>query len=643
MRLKRILTWLGIALISMVACAPGPAGPAIVVDPPELTLIDVVEDGQGGLPGLEQVESVAFSPDDQRVYALSGTDATISLFGVDADSRDLRLIDQVTAADPADPLHHGGSLVVSPDGRYLYVAVHVVEPSRPASFFQIATYQLGDDGLPRHIETFTQPLRAFGQNFEWADLLDVSPDGRFWLIHTRYTPDQSQRTEDLIAPPSLIVLERDAESGQLTALTTEQDLQDYRGLLPTASPDGRWLIWHGTDEQAILWGRDMVSGELTPASGIDLPVLNGLWYSPDGQTAYSNESSGYSDQGGLQVYRVQGDGSLALQQTIYNAAARPYRITRVHHTPDERSVYVMGFTERDDWRGWEALPAIDIYDLDDGQFVFDRRLFERDDEFAAAQAIRSSAVSRDGEWLIAVSQIAGVEPPFGLRGIKVFAVDDGDLIETQALYAGQDGWLGLTNPVLQTISPNGEQAYVVGWHRPAQRWVLSIVALEAAGLRLIDQLFDVRVLLLADEGQHAYLRINDEIAFYQRDPQTGLLSHVETYDDFPKAKCISLPPDAQHLYVCPHDRDDANEPVIPGVGAYVRREDGRLALLGEQPIPSLPNRSGPLWSPDGRFAYRYNSQFIDVVYRRDPLTGLLGYEFVGPLPLETASPVSYTH
>ena len=85
----------------------------------ELTFERVVDNGLGGVRGLDLAYAVAASPDGVHLYA-GGNDATLAVFARDAASGDLTFVGAVrNDVDGVEGLYGVRSLSFSPDGDFL--------------------------------------------------------------------------------------------------------------------------------------------------------------------------------------------------------------------------------------------------------------------------------------------------------------------------------------------------------------------------------------------------------------------------------------------------------------------------------------------------------------------------------------------
>ncbi len=88
-----------------------------------LMFIETQRDGAGGIEGLRGAASVAISPDGSHVYAAGQSDDAVSVFSRNAETGALEFVlAQIDGVGGSDSLENVASVAVSPDGRHLYVS-----------------------------------------------------------------------------------------------------------------------------------------------------------------------------------------------------------------------------------------------------------------------------------------------------------------------------------------------------------------------------------------------------------------------------------------------------------------------------------------------------------------------------------------
>jgi 6-phosphogluconolactonase (cycloisomerase 2 family) len=180
-----------------------------------LSFVEVQQDGVGGVDGLDGPTEVAISPDGAHVYVHGRDDFAIAVFGRDASTGALTFIETVPSG--STPFNEDGEMVLSHDGRHLYLSSVV----RPAG---VVTY--ARDLVTGELTSVSQPdidARILA--------LDMSPDDAF-LYGAGRQSDNRYKT---------MVMSRDAVTGALTEVEVGPEEGDPKigdfGIV--VSPDGR--------------------------------------------------------------------------------------------------------------------------------------------------------------------------------------------------------------------------------------------------------------------------------------------------------------------------------------------------------------------------------------------------------------------
>lgn len=244
----------------------------------ELTYMDFVTESDIGENALNGVRSLALSPDGAYLYGVAMFSDSLSTFARNSVSGALTFVDAIYDTDGGvDGLGGPRSIVVSPDGKNLYVAAHddnkVSVYSRnsetgAASF--LAVYEEGDQG----VEELSRP-----------HALALSPDGKHLYV--------------ALWSNDVIVFARNAQTGLLTYksklsyLTGETSKTSPRAL--ALSPDGEFLYIASANNDAIsVFSRNPQTGKLTSVgqvkdevSGVvDLDGPHAISISSDGKYVY---------------------------------------------------------------------------------------------------------------------------------------------------------------------------------------------------------------------------------------------------------------------------------------------------------------------------------------------------------------------
>ena len=105
---------------------PPPPTPTATPAPtpgPVLTFVEVQKDGVGSADGLLSAQSVTVSPDGEHLYAAACAAEALAVFSRNSTTGALTFVEvQKDGVGGVDGLHLARSVMVSPDGKHLYVA-----------------------------------------------------------------------------------------------------------------------------------------------------------------------------------------------------------------------------------------------------------------------------------------------------------------------------------------------------------------------------------------------------------------------------------------------------------------------------------------------------------------------------------------
>jgi len=252
---------------------------------------EMVQDGEGGVDGLDGPQALAISPDGNNVYVAGYNDDAVAVFTrtvsypVGGELSYLGMMQDSVGG--VDGLNGAYAVVVSPDGKHVYVAGYVDDAVAIFSRSAISgtlTYA----GVVKD----TDPLI---NGLDGANSLAISPDGNHVYV--------ASRNED-----ALQVLLRNAGTGALYEIEVHRDgvggVDGLAGARAVAlSPDGSQVYVVGQYDHALaVFSRDATWGGLTFVGSHKDGVagVNGLLgamsiaVSPEGGNVYVG---GYSDDG----------------------------------------------------------------------------------------------------------------------------------------------------------------------------------------------------------------------------------------------------------------------------------------------------------------------------------------------------------
>ncbi len=299
-----------------------------------LALLQVLQDGVGGVDGLAGTRALALSPDGRHLYVAGLLDSAIAVLARDP-ATGLLAPGQVVrdGVGGVDGLFWVATLTASPDGRHLYAASIVdravtafTRDETSGTLAQIGMIRNGDPGV---------------SGFDRPELLAISPDGN--NLYLASSNDSA-----------LVVFRRDAAVGTLTLAQVLQDgvagVDGLEGAFSVAvSPDGNHVYVAGKNENALsIFQRN-------PASGI-LSYLTILRDGVGGMEGLGGVSGLAFSRDGVYLYVAADlDTSLSLFECNVNSGGLTYRETHrrgvngvqglwgaqsVAASPDEGHIYV---------------------------------------------------------------------------------------------------------------------------------------------------------------------------------------------------------------------------------------------------------------------------------------------------------------
>ncbi len=246
----------------------------------ELTFVQMFKDGVNGVDGLRYASCVTVSPDGGHVYATGLADSAVAVFQREPATGELTFLEvHRDGQDGVDGLHYAGSVVVSIDGSHVYaagtaddaVAVFLRNPATGRLTF-VQVLHDGEDGV---------------DGLDGASSLAVSPDGG--NVYATGPWDKA-----------VAVFRRDPATGRLTSTQVLYDEQnDVDGLRRaqsvTVSSDGSNVYVTGSgDDSVAVFRRDTTTGKLDfvhvlhdEQGGVDgLDGASSVAVSPDGDHVF---------------------------------------------------------------------------------------------------------------------------------------------------------------------------------------------------------------------------------------------------------------------------------------------------------------------------------------------------------------------
>lgn len=201
-----------------------------------ITFTDWLADGEGGVDEIEGAASVVVSPNGRHVYVAAHLDNAVSVFSRETATGLVSLVQTVKdGKGDADKLEGAISLVLSPDGAHVYVA----------AWQDDAITVFRRNGM-NGVLVFVEDLRDGKGGVDGLDSaysVAVSPDGRH--VYAAGAGDDA-----------LVVFSRNPETGELMLLGAHKDgeigVDGLGGAISVAvSPDARHVYAVGGDGNAV--------------------------------------------------------------------------------------------------------------------------------------------------------------------------------------------------------------------------------------------------------------------------------------------------------------------------------------------------------------------------------------------------------
>ncbi|MEH2024341.1 beta-propeller fold lactonase family protein [Nostoc sp.] len=252
----------------------------------KLSFVEVQKDDTNGVDGLGGAESITVSPDGKFLYASGYDDSAVAVFERDITTGQLSFVEvQKDDTNGVDGLGGANSVIVSPDGKFLYAAGYddsaVAVFERDTTTGQLSFVEVQKDG--------TNGVDGLAS----AASVTVSPDGKY-LYAAGYNDS------------AVAVFERDTTTGQLSFVEVQKDgISSVDGLdgvySVTVSPDGKYLYAAGYQDSAVaVFERNQQTGKLSfvevqkdGTNGVDgVGGAISVTLSPDGKYFYA---AGYDD------------------------------------------------------------------------------------------------------------------------------------------------------------------------------------------------------------------------------------------------------------------------------------------------------------------------------------------------------------
>lgn len=506
----------------------------------QLTFVQAVKNGVGGVNGITGPSSIAVSPNGANVYVVGEFDDAVAFFDRDAQTGELTWIGLVQdGVGGVTGLGGALSIALSADGTNAYVAAELDDAV--ATFTRNA--QTG-------ALTFTGALHNGVGNVQGlfgAFALAVSPDGYAVYVVARMGD-------------SLAALARNTSTGTLTFTQVERGaaggVDGLRAAESVAlSPDGNHAYVTAADDDAVsVFARNSQTGTLTfvaverngLAGVTGLREPQGIVVSPDGANVYVASDR---DNGAVAVFhRDPTSGELSFVEAQQGGAGgvdtlRGARSLGV--SPEGTHLYVACPSDNE----------VTLFDRDPASGALS--YLGAVPGLSGASAITASS---DGNQVYVTSWTAD--------SISAFLRDPltGLLTFVQSKQNGVNGVTGLGAARALSLSPDGSSLYVAGrsddsisvFARQVLGGALSFEESQQDGINGVDGLAGASAVVVHPSGSQVYAvgQDDDAVAVFDRNPANGTLSFVQVrrhgsggVEGLTGPTSVAVSPDGTNVYV----------------------------------------------------------------------------------------------
>ncbi len=597
----------------------------------ELSLVEELRDGIGGIDGLGGLYSIRLSPDGNQLYSCGSWDNAVVVFDRDSVSGRLTMAQLLRQGEGGITGLSGPTAIeISPDGAYAYVAavpgwLNVF--ARNAVTGQLSIVEVLDDewvvdGLgeltalavsrdSQYVYVGSDRNSAPNSRDAVAVFARDAETGRLALVQWTYPndgaiPALNGPVEVIISPDdqhlyavsesgdALSAFTRDPASGRLAYRGSREHWSDTADAREVAfdtaiSADGSHLYAAASPHDTLsVLSRDVATGQWNVVESFRdgspaAPALNGVnaaAVSPNQLHVYlaswrSDSVSAFSRNavtGQLDLVGVWKDGEGGVDGL--DGAAD------VVVSPDGNHVYVAGSEEE----------AVALFERNrvTGQLTYVRTIEDLDGGSNFLWIVQFVTMSPEGDYLYAASR--------GADTVAVFSrdADTGMLTLVREYWDTDAGLDALTNPGRVAVSPDSLHLIVPSSRDDAitvfaQNQVageLTLIEVHRDSDAGVDGLDGARGVVFTPDGRHVIVVGSDDdaLALFTRDAATGRLTFLDVYRDgnggihgLDGARSVTLSPDGSRIYVTSsHNQLAVFQRDVPGV-SMARVASGAIA------------------------------------------------------------------
>ncbi len=638
----------------------------------QVAFVDLVYDGEEN-HFLNEPVAMDFSPDGQFAYALSYEDNALVAFQRDVNTGDLSVLTYyLDGINGIDGLEGARDIVLSPDGRQVYVAaaleecITVFDRNENTGQLTLARVHRNNSGGLTGLEEVTALLLSedgqylyasgaadnaivlFGRDNNSGDLTyqETFENGVAGIEGLEYPVEiLFSKAGDFLyaiayASNALVIFNRNPDSGQLAySRTFYDDINGVDGLdgaiSACLSPDGEFLYVIGKwDNTVALFGPSVSEG--------------GLSYIGVSSTAI-NTAGGLKEA--VQI-AITGDAKYILinnfdNNSVYLFARHPITGDLIYITtfrsgeggieglvhpvaiaesPDQKQVYISGFTDRS--------ISIFTHNLQSQDFSYYKTFTDVAGGVKNMGGLSDVALSSDGKHAYATSMDD--------NGLVLFQRNaTSGVLDFDRAYTNKANVIsGLAGAKSLSLSPDGRQVYVAGFYDNA---IVTFARNTSDGTltfqnkiiqnEQVPQLSGPSDLLLSADGRFLYVSAFWEhaILYFSRDANTGTLTYVGSISkeegpllSLAQVNSLVLSPDDQYLYATSTSADALL--VLKrhsATGELTAIENHKNLQAG---VKGLDGACTAVISPNGEYLYAAGANGLGIArFSRDNATGKLTF------------------